>query len=138
MIFSLFEVKQEKKKVLKIDIKKNSSKKFGQYVKEISKSDDNDLSDQAQNFLLKVHPTISSNFGDVAGAWWKQNAIILGDEFKKKTVGDMLKTVQIFFKMSLKKYNNQTNVKNTYNALICNVAVTLKKNENVKKQLGLK
>ena len=50
----------------------------------------------------------------------------------------MLKTVQIFFKMSLKKYNNQTNVKNTYNALICNVAVTLKKNENVKKQLGLK
>ena len=36
MIFSLFKVKPIKNKILKIDIKKNSSKKFSQYVKEIS------------------------------------------------------------------------------------------------------
>ena len=117
---------------------KNSTKKFSKYVKEISKSDNSDLLEYAQKVLSKVHPTISQGFGEVAGAWWRQNAIILGDEFKKKTVGEMLKTVQIFFKMSLKKYNNQTNIKNTYEALICNVAVTLKKSESVRKQLGLK
>ena len=138
MIFSLFKVKPIRNKDLKIDIQKNSTKKFSKYVKEISKSDNSDLLEYAQKVLSKVHPTISQGFGEVAGAWWRQNAIIFGDEFKKKTVGEMLKTVQIFFKMSLKKYNNQTNIQNTYEALICNVAVTLKKSESVRKQLGLK
>ncbi len=138
MIFSLFKVKPIKNKILKIDIKKNSSKKFSQYVKEISKSDNSDLFDHSHKVLSKVHPAISESFGDISGAWWRQNLMILGDEFKKKTVGEILKTVQIFFKMSLKKYNYQTNIKNTYEALICNVAVTLKKNENLRKQLGLR
>ena len=138
MIFSLFKVKPIKNKILKIDIKNNSSKKFSQYVKEISKSDDSDLFDYTHKVLSKVHPAISESFGDISGSWWRQNLMILGDEFKKKNVGEILKTVEIFFKMNLKKYNNQTNIKNTYEALLCNVAVTLKRNDNVRKQLGFK
>ena len=99
MIFSLFKVKQKKNKILKIDIKKNLSKNFSQYVKEISKSDNSDLLEHSHNVLSKVHPTISEGFAEVSGAWWRQNTMILGDEFKKKTVGEIFKTVQIFFKM---------------------------------------
>ena len=97
MIFSLFKVKPIRNKDLKIDIQKNSTKKFSKYVKEISKSDNSDLLEYAQKVLSKVHPTISQGFGEVAGAWWKQNAIILGDEFKKKNSWGNAKNCSDFF-----------------------------------------
>ena len=95
----------------KIDIKKNSKKKFNTFIEEIM----NTLHvDQIQEMgtleIIQTDRQINDNFGELAGSWWKTNSIILGSELPKKTVGDMHKTVTIFFKMSLdKKLNTSKN-----------------------------
>ena len=124
----------------KIDIKKNSKKKFNTFIEEIM----NTLHvDQIQEMgtleIIQTDRQINDNFGELAGSWWKTNSIILGSELPKKTVGDMHKTVTIFFKMSLdKKLNTSKYIDHFYKALICNIAITATKNEVLRKQLKIK
>ena len=143
MIFSLFKVKPEKKASRKslnyLDIKKNGKKNFSKHIKEIM---DNLHVDELQEIgtmlISKTHRQIDGNFGSIAGQWWETNRMILGDEIKKKTVEEMSKTVQIFFKMYLdKSLNKKQFIENTYKALICNIAITATKNAEVRKELNL-
>jgi len=126
--------------VKKVDIKKNSKKKFNTFIEEIM----NTLHvDQIQEMgtleIIQTDRQINDNFGELAGSWWKTNSIILGSELPKKTVGDMHKTVTIFFKMSLdKKLNTSKYIDHFYKALICNIAITATKNEVLRKQLKIK
>ncbi len=124
----------------KIDIKKNKKKKFNAFIQElINKLHTDEIQDIGTEEIVQTPPQINHNFGDLAGSWWKTNSIILGKELPKKTVGDMHKTVKIFFKMNLdKKLNTSKYIDHFYKALICNVAITATKNEVLRKQLKLK
>ena len=124
----------------KIDIKKNSKKKFNAFIKElIDKLHVDQIQDIGTLEIVQTDPQINHNFGELAGSWWQTNSIILGSELSKKTVGDMHKTVKIFFKMNLdKKLNTSKYIDHFYKALICNVAITATKNEALRKQLKLK
>ena len=123
MVFGIFKSRPD----LGIDLKKHSSKKFNKYVEKISKSfKSDDIKDYGSRKLLDVDEYIQDNFRNISYVWWKDASIILGNELKKKTVGEMYKTVHIFFSTSLdKKLYNKNNVDNTYIALICNIAVSL-------------
>ena len=64
--------------------------------------------------------------------------MILGDEIKKKTVGEMYKTVQIFFKMNLdKRLNKKTLIDNTFKALMFNISITATKNAELRRELNI-
>ena len=140
MVFGIFKSRPD----LGIDLKKHSSKKFNKYVEKISKSfKSDDIKDYGSRKLLDVDEYIQDNFRNISYVWWKDASIILGNELKKKTVGEMYKTVHIFFSTSLdKKLYNKNNVDNTYIALICNIAVSYNNNnkvsKSIKKILGLR
>ena len=124
----------------KIDIKKNSKKKFNAFIKEImSKLHVDQIQEMGTLEIIQTDPQINHNFGELAGSWWQTNSIILGSELPKKTVGDMHKTVMIFFKRKLdKKLNTSKYIDHFYKASICNIAITATKNEAIRKQLKLK
>ena len=140
MVFGIFKSRPD----LGIDLKKHSSKKFNKYVEKISKSfKSDDIKDYGSRKLLDVDEYIQDNFRNISYVWWKDASIILGNELKKKTVGEMYKTVHVFFSTSLdKKLYNKNNVDNTYIALICNIAVSYNNNnkgsKSIKKILGLR
>ena len=140
MVFGIFKSRPD----LGIDLKKHSSKKFNKYVEKISKSfKSDDIKDYGSRKLLDVDEYIQDNFRNISYVWWKDASIILGNELKKKTVGEMYKKVHVFFSTSLdKKLYNKNNVDNTYIALICNIAVSYNNNnkgsKSIKKILGLR
>ena len=140
MVFGIFKSRPD----LGIDLKKHSSKKFNKYIEKISKSfKSDDIKDYGSRKLLDVDEYIQDNFRNISYVWWKDASIILGNELKKKTVGEMYKTVHVFFSTSLdKKLYNKNNVDNTYIALICNIAVSYNNNnkgsKSIKKILGLR
>ena len=143
MIFDFLKVKPEKKiprKFLKFsNIEKNNKKNFGKHIKEIKNNFNVDeLQEIGTDFLSKTHRQIDGNFGSIAGNWWETNRMILGDEIKKKTVGEMYKTVQIFFKMNLdKRLNKKTLIDNTFKALMFNISITATKNAELRRELNI-
>ena len=58
---------------------------------------------------------LQNNMIVISKEWIKEVAIILGKELKKKTVGEMFKTVQIFFNSHLdKRLYHRDNLENFY------------------------
>ena len=140
MVFGIFKSRPD----IGVNIKKHSLKKFNKYVEKISKDFDyDDIVNYGLKRLVLTDDILQNNMIVISKEWIKEVAIILGKELKKKTVGEMFKTVQIFFNSHLdKRLYHRDNLENFYIFLICNVAATLQRNDkyakSLKKILGLK
>tara|TARA_Y100000816_G_C26093770_1_gene578406 strand:- start:894 stop:1316 length:423 start_codon:yes stop_codon:yes gene_type:complete len=140
MVFGIFKSRPD----LGVNLKKHSSKKFNKYIETIVKKYKyDDIINYGVKKLILTDDVLQDNMTLISKEWIKEVATILGNELKKKTVGEMFKTLQIFFKSHLdKRLYNSTNLENFYIFLICNVAATCKNKNNysksLKKILGIK
>ena len=133
MVFGIFKSRPD----IGIDLKKHSSKKFNKYIEKISIDFEyDDIVNYGIKRLVLTDDILQDNMSLISKEWIKEVAIILGKDLKKKTVGEMFKTMQIFFRSHLDKgLYHRDNLENFYIFLICNIAATLQRNDKYTKSL---